>query len=227
MLDPRVCTLVTPGLVPYPLAYALQRRLIDQVKADRALSFLILLEHPPVLTIGRRGSDKNIIAPRSVLDREGVEVVEIDRGGDVTYHGPGQIVGYPIMALDGERRDVHKYLRSLEALLIRTVAHFGVRGEQRKGFTGVWVGHEKLASIGVGFTNWICFHGFALNVDPNLKHFDLIHPCGLKGVQMTSIARLLGRSVSVEEVNERLVPEFAAEFGFDKIERDSQPVAES
>jgi lipoate-protein ligase B len=218
MDNPRKCTVLQPGRLAYGPAYQLQRQLIEIVRKDRARAFLILVEHAPVLTIGRRGTDRSIRVPRATLKREGIEVFEVDRGGDVTYHGPGQIVGYPILALDGKRRDVHQYLRSLEALLIRTVARLGVRAERRKGFTGVWVGQRKLASIGVGFTSWICFHGFALNVDPNMRHFELIHPCGLPGVQMTSLAELTGRRVSLAEVNERLLPEFAAEFEFDQID---------
>lgn len=222
MAKERVCKILTPGSMAFEPACELQRRLVERVREDRSLAFLILLEHEPVITIGRRGSERNILTPAAVLQREGVHVAEVDRGGDVTYHGPGQIVGYPIFALDDERRDVHKYLRALEALLIRTMARFGIHAARKNGYTGVWVGPEKLASIGVGFRQWICFHGFALNVDPNLAHFDLIHPCGLRGVRMTSMSRLLGRPVEVAEVHPHLVDEFAREFGFERMEPMSE-----
>jgi len=217
MSNPRTCTVLQPGLMAYPAACALQQALVSTVRRDRDRAFLLLLEHPPVLTIGRRGSERNIVVPRSVLKREGIDVVETDRGGDITYHGPGQLVGYPIVALQGRGRDVHKYLRSLEALLIRTAAHFGIEAGRKQGFTGVWVGPRKLASIGVAFRAWTSFHGFALNVNPNMKHFALIHPCGLVGVQMTSLSQRAGRPVCVNDVMPILTAEFAAEFGFDRV----------
>jgi len=212
------CTLLQSELMGYDEAYLLQRRLIDIVRGNRQRSFLVLLQHRPVFTIGRRGTGNNILVSERILAKEGIEVREIDRGGDVTYHGPGQIVGYPIMALQKKRRDVHRYLRSLEAMLIRTAAHFGIDAGVQDGLTGVWVGPDKLASIGVGFTSWICYHGFALNVDPNMDHFSLINPCGFKDIRMTSVNKLCDRNVSVHEVEDKVIEEFAAEFEFDQIE---------
>jgi lipoate-protein ligase B len=212
-------SVVQAGRMPYDAAYALQKRLVEAVKASPGSeAYLVLVEHPPVLTIGRRGDETDLVVDRARLDREGIEVREIDRGGRTTYHGPGQLVGYPIIALAGERRDVHAYLRSLETLLIAALRRWGIQAQRRDGLTGVWVGRQKIAAIGVGVSHWVTFHGFALNVDPNLAHFDLIHPCGLRDIEVTSMAKLLGRPVTIDEVAPAVVEEFRREFGCEAVE---------
>lgn len=189
------------GVVPYDEAARLQERLVALRQADRIGDRLLLLEHPPVITLGvaARESRRNILATPDELARRGVEVRAARRGGDVTYHGPGQLVGYPVLRLAPERRDVHRYVRDLEEVLIRAAARFGVQAGREPGLTGVWVGRDKLAAIGVRFSRWVTSHGFALNVATDLAHFRLIRPCGIDGRGVTSLAALTGRATSVDE----------------------------
>jgi lipoate-protein ligase B len=204
------------GLIGYDEALKRQLDLVERLKTSDASAdeFLLLLEHPPVITIGRSGTPDNVRVDEAELRQQGVIRREASRGGDVTYHGPGQLVGYPILRLDRHGKDVHRYMRSLEAVLIAALEHFGVAAARRPGLTGVWVADRKIASIGVAVTRWITYHGFALNVAPNLAHFDLIHPCGLRGVEVTSMAKELARPVAVKEVEPVITQSFAEEFGF-------------
>ncbi|MBE3068646.1 MAG: lipoyl(octanoyl) transferase LipB [Planctomycetes bacterium] len=213
------------GRAAYEPTLWLQQRLRDEVRAapdERAC--LILVEHdPPVITLGRGAKAAHVLASRDRLAREGVELHESQRGGDVTYHGPGQVVGYPILRLDLHGRDVHRYLRDLEEVLLRLLARYGIEGCRAAGMTGVWVGGEKVAAIGVAISRWVTWHGFALNVDPNLGHFGLIVPCGLSGMGVTSMARLLGRTIAVAEVKPPLVECMAEVFGFDGVRPGDVP----
>jgi lipoate-protein ligase B len=185
-------------------------------EAEDERAYLVMVEHdPPVITLGRGARAAHITASKERLAAEGVEIHESARGGDVTYHGPGQLVGYPIMRLDLHGRDVHKYLRDLEEVLMRLLARFGLEGTRAEGMTGVWVGKEKVAAIGVAISRWVTWHGFALNVAPNLEHFGLIVPCGIRTRGVTSLARLLGRPISVAEVKPPLVECVVEVFGFD------------
>jgi len=161
---------------------------------------LILLEHPPVITLGRRGDESNIVASRELLARLGIEVHRVERGGDVTYHGPGQLVGYPILDLRGHRQDVGWYMHSLEEVLIRALSDFGVEAGHREGRIGVWVGEKNIAALGARIEEWITYHGFALNVSPDLSHFDLIIPCGYRGMGVTSMEEVLGEAPEMSEV---------------------------
>jgi lipoyl(octanoyl) transferase len=185
----RVVEVVGAGLVPYREALEWQRQLAHE-RIDGRLDHdvLLLLEHPPVVTLGRTARDAHLV------DRTGIEVVEVERGGDVTYHGPGQLVGYPILALTQYRMDLHWYLRTLEAALIEALATLGIAGERKAGNTGVWTsgGARKVASIGVHVKQWVTWHGFALNVSTDLAQFDRIVPCGIPGVEMTSVEREAG-----------------------------------
>ena len=213
---PRVLTVYRLGTVDYDQALAFQRELVeDFAREPRDAGALVLLEHPPILTIGRGGTEKNILVPAAQLAAAGVEVRETNRGGDVTYHGPGQIVGYPILPLEHHGKDVHLYLRRLESLLMTALWDYGIKAERKEGFTGVWTPQGKIASIGVAISHWISYHGFALNVAPDMEHFRLIHPCGLVGVKMTSMELLLGRAPDRAEVAGRIVRHFMAEFKFD------------
>jgi lipoyl(octanoyl) transferase len=202
------------GLVPYADALALQRTLVEDRRANRVGDLLLLVEHPHVLTLGVRGDGgrSHILATDDALARRGIEVHEAGRGGDITYHGPGQIVGYPILDLKPERCDVHRYVRDLEEVLIRTAADYGVSASRVEGLTGVWVGAEKLAAIGVRISRWITSHGFALNVSANLDYFGLIVPCGIADRGVTSLERLLGRPVELTETADRVVEHFRAVF---------------
>jgi lipoyl(octanoyl) transferase len=202
------------GSVPYVDALALQRSLVEDRRAGRIGDTLLLVQHPPVLTLGVRGDGgrAHILAPPDVLAARGIEVHEAGRGGDVTYHGPGQIVGYPIIDLNPDRRDVHRYVRDLETVLIRTVADYGIGAGRIPGLTGVWVRNEKIAAIGVRIARWITSHGFALNVNTNLDHFDLIIPCGIADRGVTSMARVLNRPLDTEEVENRIIEQFLNVF---------------
>jgi lipoyl(octanoyl) transferase len=166
-----------------------------------------------VLTLGRNAHRENITASAETLDRLGIQVHECGRGGDVTYHGPGQLVGYPVIDLSPDRKDVWKYVRGLEEALILTLADYGVRGERIRGLTGVWVGNEKIAAIGVRISRWVTSHGFALNVTTNLDHFATIVPCGIQGRGVISLERLLPQAPGLPDVAARFAPHFAARFG--------------
>jgi lipoyl(octanoyl) transferase len=201
------------GRMPYADALALQRGLVEDRRADRTGDVLLLVEHPPVLTVGVRGDAgrSHIRASPEALAARGIEIHETGRGGDVTYHGPGQIVGYPIINLKPDRCDVHGYLRDLEEVLIQVAADFGIDAARVPGLTGVWVGERKLAAIGVRISRWITSHGFALNLAPNLEDFDLIVPCGILDRGVTSLARLGCRATRCD-VEDHIVRHFCGVF---------------
>jgi lipoyl(octanoyl) transferase len=202
------------GVIGYGEGVELQQSLVEQRKAGSIPDQLLLLEHPPVITLGvkTRNDRGHIVASADSLARQGVEVFETGRGGDVTYHGPGQLVGYPIIDLKPDRCDVHRYVRDLEEVLIRTAAAFGIDAGRSPGLTGVWVGQDKLAAIGVRISRWVTSHGFALNVTTDLSHFDFIIPCGIVGRGVTSIQRLLGRPVPLEDVESAVSDAFLDVF---------------
>ncbi|HXY39613.1 MAG TPA: lipoyl(octanoyl) transferase LipB [Vicinamibacteria bacterium] len=200
------------GRVPYARGLELQQRLVAERQAGRGVDHLLLLEHDPVFTLGRNARPEHLLLPAEELRERGFEVFETGRGGDVTYHGPGQVVGYPILRLPPERRDVHRYVRDLEEVMIRTCADHGVAAGRVPGLTGAWVGADKIGAIGVRIARWVTSHGFALNVSTDLSVFDLIVPCGIRGRGVTSLERLLGRRVPLGEVTDRLAVHFAAAF---------------
>ena len=204
------------GVVSYADALELQKQLVEQRRRGEISDQLLLLEHPPVITLGvkTRNDRSHVIATDETLTAEGVEVFETGRGGDVTYHGPGQLVGYPILDLKPDRCDVHRYVRDLEEVMIQAAATFGVKAGRVDGLTGVWVGQHKLAAIGVRIARWITSHGFAFNVNTALQHFDLIVPCGITDKGVTSLERLLGRSVPMVEVEDAIENSFRSVFSF-------------
>jgi lipoate-protein ligase B len=202
------------GLMPYVDALALQRTLVEDRQGDRVPDVLLLVEHPHILTLGVRGDGgrSHIRASADQLAACGVEVHETGRGGDITYHGPGQLIGYPILDLRPDRCDVHRYVRDLEEVLIRSAHEYGIPAQRIRGLTGVWVGDAKLAAIGVRIARWVTSHGFALNVSTDLSFFDLIVPCGIADRSVTSFERLLGRRVATRDVEDRVVSSFCAVF---------------
>jgi len=206
--------------MPYGDALALQRALVEDRRADRIPDTLLLVEHPHVLTLGVRGDGgrSHILATADALASRGVEVHETGRGGDITYHGPGQLVGYPIIDLKPDRCDVHRYVRDLEDVLIRTASDYGIAAGRVDGLTGVWVGHEKLAAIGVRIARWITSHGFAINVSTDLEYFNLIVPCGIADRGVTSLARLTSREIDLVEVGDRIAEQFAKVFDFNRLQ---------
>jgi lipoyl(octanoyl) transferase len=201
------------GLVPYGEALDLQKALVEERRAGRIPDRLLLLQHPAVITLGvRRDSRSHVTASDGQLAMHGIEVHEAGRGGDVTYHGPGQIVGYPILDLRPDRCDVHRYVRDLEEVMIRVCADYGVAAHRVDGLSGAWVGTEKIGAIGVRISRWITSHGFAFNVNTRLEDFQLIVPCGIADRGVTSLRRLLGQELSIEEVEDRFIRRFAEVF---------------
>ncbi|MDO8434559.1 MAG: lipoyl(octanoyl) transferase LipB [Candidatus Binatus sp.] len=205
----RTLRVASLGIVDYDAALGLQTELLEARIADEIEDTLLLLEHPHVFTLGR-GADERFI----VAKPDAVPIRRVSRGGQVTYHGPGQLVGYPILKLDGRARDVSKYLRSLEQAMIEALANFGIEANRREGLTGVWVGARKIGSIGVGIRRWVTYHGFALNVSTDLSFFDSIVPCGIEGCEMTSMAALKNREVSIDEFRIAMRDSFQRVFGY-------------
>ena len=228
------------GLIPYAEAYALQKRIVAARKLGVIDDVVLLCEHPHVITQGRNGKPEHLLASEHVLRQKGVEFFETSRGGDVTYHGPGQIVAYPILNLGAIRRDVVWYVRMLEEAMIRATAEFGIVAGREAGKTGVWVGEgktsEKLAAIGVHISRWVTSHGLAYNVTTDLRYFDLIIPCGIADRKATSLEKLLGRRVEVKEVEPKIARHLGEVFGLElreisraelmeKLETVEQPIA--
>ena len=211
------CSIVDLGLMAYPEAWELQKRVVAARKAGAIEDVLLLCEHPHVITQGRSGNRANLLAGENVLRQKGVEYFETTRGGDITYHGPGQIVGYPILNLGAIRRDVVWYVRSLEEAMIRATAELGISANRVAGKTGIWVGpndaEEKLAAIGVHISRWVTSHGFAYNVATDLRYFELIVPCGIADRKATSLEKLLGRNVSLAEIKPLLAKHLGEVFG--------------
>jgi lipoyl(octanoyl) transferase len=201
------------GLVPYREALELQKTLVEERRANRVPDLLLLLQHPAVITLGvRRDSRSHVKATDRQLTTHGIEVHEAGRGGDVTYHGPGQIVGYPILDLRPDRCDVHRYVRDLEEVMIRVCADYGIVAHRIAGLSGAWVGDEKIGAIGVRISRWITSHGFAFNVNTRLDDFRLIVPCGIADRGVTSLQNLVGSQLSIQEVEERVIRRFAEVF---------------
>jgi len=208
------------GTVPYSAADDMQRALVEERRAGRVPDLLLLLEHPHVITLGakRDASRSHLVATPEILAARGVEVHESGRGGDITYHGPGQVVGYPIMDLRPDRCDVHRYVRDLEEVMIRAAGDFGLKAERIQGLSGAWVGADKLGAIGVRISRWITSHGFAFNVTTDLDFFHLIVPCGITSGGVTSLSQLSGRHVSTADAEASLVRHFGEVFDRDVIE---------
>lgn len=200
------------GILPYEEAFELQKKMARRRIEGKIGDHLLLLEHPPVITVGRNARLENILADSQLLGKEGISVIQTDRGGDVTYHGPGQLVGYPILNLRKMRPDVQWYVSQLEKSIIETLRNFYIQATQVKGLRGVWVEGYKIASIGVRISKWVTHHGFALNVHTNLSHFELIRPCGLVGAKMTSMEKILGKKVKMEEVKKVYAEVFSTMF---------------
>lgn len=215
----RTCEVHRLHLVTYENGMKLQQKLVEMRQKELIPDQFLLLEHPPVITLGRGGDAANLLANDETLKAQRVRFFETTRGGDITYHGPGQIVGYPIAHLGEGKRDVRKYVTNLEEVLIRTVAHYGITATRVEGKRGIWVGNNKIAAIGVRIARWVTSHGFALNVSTNLDHFRLITPCGLRGTGVTSIERETGRRVPLEDVREIAIQKFGEVFDREMVSR--------
>ena len=215
MSDRRALHWTWLGRVPYPDAVELQHSSRQVLRAGEGPERFLLLEHPHVYTLGRNADGADILAGAEWLRARGIEVAECDRGGQVTYHGPGQLVGYPIVNLSPDRRDIRRYVRDVQEVLIRTLAEYGLeaRPGEEQAFIGVWVGNSKIASIGIHLSRWITTHGFALNVSTDLSYFSGIIPCGLHQVEMTSIERLTGKAPALPDVAAIAARHFSEIFG--------------
>jgi lipoyl(octanoyl) transferase len=207
------------GRIAYGEALALQKETEQAVQAGMLPDTLLLLEHPHVITIGRRGNGAGVLMPKEILDSRGVEIFETNRGGKITYHGLGQIVGYPIISLSPDREDVHRYVRDLEEVLIRTMSDFGIEAFRIEGLTGVHTAQGKVAAIGVHLARWVTTHGFALNVNTDLSYFNLIVACD--GEAVTSMKELLGREIELQTVEDRIVERFAEVFEMTNLDRSA------
>jgi len=220
----RICWIIDKGLVPYREAYELQNWLVSLRLRNLIPDCLILLEHPPVLTLGRRRGTENILVSKNILTKEKIEVISTDRGGDVTYHGPGQLVGYPILSLRDHCGNVSEYLRKIEEVIILTLKDFEVKAKRRSQYPGVWVGEKKIASIGVAIKRFrITYHGFAFNVNPDTSFFNFIHPCGIKNLEVISLAHLLGYSPEMAEIKQKIARNFAHTFRVEMLKNGAPP----
>ena len=199
--------------VPYEEAFDLQKRLVEMRSQDAINDTLILLEHPPVFTVTRKATLNNILASPDELKEKGISLCKTNRGGDITYHGPGQLVGYPIMDLKDYGKDLHKYIRTIEEMIIRVLMDYGISAHRDKVHPGVWVGNEKIAAIGIAVkSSWTTMHGFAFNINPDLNHYSLIVPCGITDKGVTSLSKLLGKPISRQGVSDRLVHHYQELF---------------
>jgi len=209
-----VLDIIRLGRKAYDEVWDRQKKLVDERRLGTVPDTLILVEHDPVYTLGKNSNENHLLRSRDT----NIPVYQIERGGDVTFHGPGQLVGYPILDLHDHRLSVSWYIRTLEAVLIETLGHFFIEARRRAGLTGVWVGEEKIASLGVRLSRWVSMHGFALNVNTDLNFFDGIIPCGIFEYDVTSMTRVLGKEVSMVEVEETIITIFRTLFSFQKCE---------
>jgi lipoyl(octanoyl) transferase len=208
-----IVNIVYLGRMIYGNALELQEKLLVMRQQNKIQDTLLIVEHPPVLTLGRRGKETNILAPKCILDAEGIEIFEVNRGGDITYHGPGQIVGYPILDLHNYGTDIHLFVHNIEEVFIQLLkCKYNIAATRIKEYTGVWVGNEKITAIGFAVKRWVTMHGFAFNVNTNLKHFELINPCGITDKGITSLQKILGDTQDLELLNRQVTEYFCKVF---------------
>ena len=211
-----MCIILELGLMEYREAYELQKTLHRQRVEGKISDVLLLLEHPPTITVGKSGTLDNVLISREQLTRQGISLFFIDRGGDVTYHGPGQLVGYPIVDLRQRGKDLHRYISDIEEVILRTLRDFSIDGNRDESHPGVWVKEEEVAAIGLSVRRWVSMHGFALNINTDLDHFSFINPCGFSDRKATSMSRILNSDVPMKEVTNSLISHFCEIFDFPK-----------
>ena len=220
--EPRKLVYCDLGLIDYKEAWDLQKS-IHQLRAENKIDdVLFLLEHPHTYTLGKIADKNNLVGDDKYLSDNKISVYDIDRGGDITYHGPGQIVGYPIISLTNWKQDTHKYLRALEEVIISTCADYGLRGNRVDKYTGVWLDERKICAIGIKVSRWITMHGFAFNINTDLKLFNGIIPCGISDKEVTSLKKELGKEISLNDVKEKIIHHFGEIFNYDKKEFKSR-----
>lgn len=206
------------GLIDYSDALKLQQELVAKRRSGQITDSILILEHPPVFTIGRSGSRNNLLADEGSLAGKGIKVLDVDRGGDITFHSPGQLVSYPIINLKNRNKDLHAYLRDLEEAAISFLKKYAVTGTRIKGATGVWVEGRKIASIGVAAKDWITYHGLSININNDLGFFSMMNTCGMKNIEVTSLKNILGRQISMYEARKKLLGELSSLFGLENME---------
>jgi len=221
-----LCTIYQLGLIEYSLAYHLQTELLHRRANDEITDTLLLLEHTPTITIGKSGKLENVLVSQERLAKEGISLFFVGRGGDVTYHGPGQLIAYPVISLKKQGRDIHKYVHNLEEVIIRTLNDFSITACRDRNHAGVWVAGEEIAAIGLRIRKWVSMHGIALNINTDLEQFSLINTCGFSDRKATSISKLLSKNISRETVTERLLAHFSEIFNA-QIERGSDILTRS
>lgn len=204
------------GITSYSETYRLQRELVAKKKSGEPSDYLVLVEHPNVFTIGRRGSEGSILAGRSSLRSMGLEILYADRGGDITFHGIGQIVAYPVFDLRNHTKDVRAFIGQLESVIAAVLEDYGIGADENSNYTGVWAGGSKIGFIGIGVSNWITYHGLSLNVNVDLRYFSMIIPCGIEGVTVTSMAKELNKRVEIEHLKRSITEKFCGVFGFEE-----------
>jgi lipoyl(octanoyl) transferase len=204
--------LIETGLSEYREVWDLQKKLFNRINRQGNLNYLIISEHKPIITIGKSGTKAHLLAKPASLKKKNIEVVKVDRGGDITFHGPGQIVGYPIMNLTNFKMDIGWYLRSIEQVIMETLTDIGISAHRIKGLTGIWIGNKKICAIGVKITRWVSMHGFALNVSTDLNYFQYIVPCGIKNGGVTSISEIVGNIIAPKDVTRYLIKNFEKIF---------------
>ena len=209
------------GLIDYQEAWDIQKEIFDLRYKNEISDVLFLLEHPNTYTLGKVADKNHLISSNQYLEENKISVYDIDRGGDITYHGPGQIVGYPIIKLDDWERDTHKYLRALEEVIIKTCKSFGLSGSRNPKYTGVWIGNKKIAAIGIKVSRWITMHGFAFNVNTDLALFQGIVPCGISDKEVTSLKKELGKALDLNQVKEMVFKKFVEVFNYDSLEKSN------
>ena len=208
------------GLINYQAAWNIQKQLFKEVTENRKTNYLILTEHPPVITLGKSGHENNIVTNQDILESKSIDVVEIDRGGDVTFHGPGQIVGYPIFNLENFKKDIHWYLRSIEEVIIQTLNFFDIETERIDGLTGVWINNQKICAIGIKVTRWVTMHGFALNVSTELDYFNHIIPCGIGDKSVTSMEEIKNQKFLLNGIKTKICESFKTIFDIEIEKRE-------
>ena len=223
-MENRILTYCNLGITDYKEAWDLQRLIFNQVVSGESLDTFILLEHPNTYTLGKIGDKKNLIGSSKYLGENNISVYEIDRGGDITYHGPGQIVGYPIINLENWKKDTHKYLRALEEVIILTCKNYGLDAIRNPKYTGVWIGDKKIAAIGIKISRWVTMHGFAFNVNTDLSLYNGIVPCGIKDKEVTSLQKGLNREINISEVKVALLENFKLVFNYESVKEINEAV---
>lgn len=223
-MENRILTYCNLGITDYKEAWDLQRLIFNQVVSGESLDTFILLEHPNTYTLGKIADKKNLIGSSKYLGENNISVYEIDRGGDITYHGPGQIVGYPIINLENWKKDTHKYLRALEEVIILTCKNYGPDAIRNPKYTGVWIGDKKIAAIGIKISRWVTMHGFAFNVNTDLSLYNGIVPCGIKDKEVTSLQKGLNREINISEVKVALLENFKLVFNYESVKEINEAV---